>query len=165
MRIKNKKGVELALNMIILVTLGIVILVIGIVLLRKVGKSLGDEIPKIVDITNALWKPTIDNPFVISPSEITIKHGGNQVLTLQVYNYAEKDVLCNLGFDSGGQGDSNSIIFTYATTNTNIPMGMVGEWKINVNAPKTTAPNVYMYRLNINCEEFLKQSDIIITVT
>jgi hypothetical protein len=165
MAIENKKGVELALNMIILVTLGIVILVIGIVLLRKVGQAVGDEIPKIVDITNALWKPTADNPFVISPSEMTIKHGGNRALTLQVYDYAEKDVLCNLGFDSVGQGDSSTIIFTYATTNTNIPVGMVGEWKINVNAPKTIAPDVYMYRLNIDCEEFSKQSDIIITVT
>ena len=82
---------------------------------------------------------------------------------LQVYNYATKDVRCNINFDRVG-GETDILKLTYSSANRDIPVGMVGEWKVNVNVQKTATSEAHIYTSNINCGEFSKQYDLVVTV-
>jgi len=162
--IKNKIGVGMAINMIIIATLGILILLVAIFLIRRTTTLVNDQIPKLLEIPAAMWKPTLDNPFMLYPYKIDVKQGKSQIITLQVFNYADKDVMCNLVFNPVVNTGTDAVKFVYATTNRAIPVNMVGEWKIRVEALRTAIPDVYMYTLNINCTQFSNQQDIFITV-
>lgn len=84
---------------------------------------------------------------------------------MRAYNlhYATKDVRCSINFDRVG-GENGILKFTYSSANRDIPIGMIGEWKISINAPKTATPEANIYTSNINCVEFSKQSDLVVTV-
>jgi len=155
----NKKGFELSMNMIIIVIMAVVFLGVALGLIQNFGKIIKDEIPKIIDVTDALWKPTSENPVLISPSELSIERGKSKTLLLQVYNYASKDVKCNINFNSEDEVD-----FVYSSVNRDIPMGMVGEWKVSINAPSNLASKSYIYTADIDCGEYSKQSDLIVIV-
>ena len=43
-------------------------------------------------------------------------------------------------------------------------MGMVGEWKVSINAPSNLASKSYIYTADIDCGEYSKQSDLIVIV-
>ncbi|MFH1916251.1 MAG: hypothetical protein ABIJ21_03225 [Nanoarchaeota archaeon] len=147
--------------MIVIVIIAIVFLGVAILLIRKWGILIGEEVPKIFPPENALWQPTAENPILFNPANIEVKRGENKIVTLQVYNYATADVTCTIGFTSSG-GDP--LEFKYSAANREIPVGMVGEWKINIKAPKTISPEVYIYTSDINCVDFTKQSDVVVTV-
>ncbi len=157
----NKKGFQLSLNMIIMVILAFVFLGIAIMLIRNWGEMINKKIPEIIPPNQALWSPSEDNPVFFSPSELEIKRGNHNVLTLEIYNYATSGVKCTIGFKPG---DKDVVKFIYSSANREIPVGEVGKWEIIVKAPKTTAPNVYLYTAKINCGEFSKDADLIINV-
>jgi hypothetical protein len=161
---KNKRGFELSLNLIIIVIIAFVFLGAAILLIKNWMKILNDDVPKILPPADALWQPTSDRPVMFSPSTIEFKKGSSKTITLQVYNYVTKDVTCSLNFTYVGDKAADSLQFVFSKANKAIPVDMVGEWKISIKASAKVAPDTYMYSANIDCGEFSRQSDLVITV-
>ncbi|MBN2458960.1 hypothetical protein JXB28_01635 [Candidatus Woesearchaeota archaeon] len=162
LKVKSKRGVELGVNMIIISVIALLVLVVTVVLIQRAASQVVEEIPRIMEPAKALWKPTADDPMVIVPSDIVLNAGQSKSLALQVYNYVSDDVRCTLSFTKVGGIDD--LDFMYSATNRDIPVDMVGEWKISLQTTKSTAPGAYMYTANINCGEFSKQEDLVVEI-
>jgi len=162
LKCNSKKGVELGVNMIIITVIALLVLVVTVMLIQRMAGRVVEEIPRIMLPAEALWKPTVDDPLIIVPSEIVLAAGQSKALALQVYNYASGDAACTLAFTKVAGADDLNFIFS--ATNRDIPVDMVGEWKISLQTSKTTTPDAYMYTANINCQEFSKQEDIIVEI-
>ncbi|MBS1266995.1 MAG: hypothetical protein MAG795_00965 [Candidatus Woesearchaeota archaeon] len=160
--IKNKRGFQLSINMIIIVVIALVFLGVVIGLIMKSGKIIEDKIPELFGPDDALWKPDANNPVYLSPPNLELDRGENKKIDLQIFNYAASNVTCSINFDL--DAEEEFVEFRYSKANRPIPVGMVGGWTIGVVAPKTTPSDLYIYTVNIECEEFSKQSDILVTI-
>lgn len=166
MATKAKKGVELSLNTIIIAILAIVFLGIALAFIRNMGKQVEDLIPTIIPPGNALWPPTQDNPIFLVPKALDIDKNENKKISLEVYNYAAKDVNCDIKITPNDPAtETNAAIkFLYAESNRPIDAGMVGHWDINVESGRASVPGTYLYTASANCGEFSKTVDLFVTV-
>ncbi len=156
----SKKGFELSLNMIIIAIIAFVFLGVAIKLIMNFAGGIEQEIPKIFPPDDAWWPATRDDPIKLIPSKIDMKVGDDRDVTLQIYNYETVDIECNINFIK--DPDKADLNIVYSKTNRPIPVGMVGQWMINVASPKTKPTGVYLYRLDNDCGEFQHQMDYMI---
>ncbi len=70
--------------------------------------------------------------------------------------------MCNLDIQS--VQDEEGIDFLYAVANRPIDVGMVGEWKINIDIGKSFGAKSYMFTITADCGEFTQSEDFVVAV-
>ena len=136
----NKKGFELAVNMLVIIILAIMLLGVGLFFILKIG-NVQFEIPQKCDI----YPPTETSPVCIV-NEMAVKRATQVSTKVSVYNDENQDIeatvkpqiVCSQNID--GQ----SLNIQLASAGMKIPIGESGEYslviKIPKDAPKSTFP-------------------------
>lgn len=158
----SKKGIEMSLNMIVIVVIAIVFLGIAIALITSWGEKIDDEIPKLFTIGVVPYNPTEANPVLLTPQPLSVDQGEDALLELYVYNYADSDVECTISIIPATQ--ENPVTISHSTANRPIPVGMVGQWLLSVEVPRNAPTGAILYTSNINCGSFTQQEDLAIQV-
>jgi hypothetical protein len=142
---KSKKGVELAINTVVIIIIALVVL--GIVLMFVTG-----AFQKLILIFNTYPKleipPDSDNPISFIPS--IIERGKNNKMTIGFYNDEDKDISRAVLPKISCSGISNIHIKSAGIL---IPVGQTNTYSAIVNIPRTVEPNMYSCTMLISKTE------------
>ena len=159
----GNKGTGLPINTVVIFVLAILVLLTISGFIMNWRSTMEEQIPELFSRANAFFQPTRDNPASFSPEFPKLEAGDERTVLMQVYNYVTQDVMCTFDFmNSDGQPDV--IDFSYSAANRPIPPGMVGQWKVLLSTPENTPQRTYIYAADVDCGEFVWQTDIVVTV-
>jgi hypothetical protein len=136
----NKKGFELAVNMLVIIILAIMVLGVGLFFILKLG-NIQIEIPQKCDI----YPPTTTSPVCIV-NEMAVKRASQVSTKVSVYNDENQDIEATVKpqIVCSQNVDGQTLNVQLASAGMKIPIGESGEYnlviKIPKDAPKSTFP-------------------------
>jgi len=141
-----KKGIQLSLNMIIYVILGLVFLSIAIYLIRA-------WIPQVPDTPSPcdIYPPTIDSP-VCAPNEIELARGEEKNIDLAFYNDEDADIPATVApsIVCSADVDGNVLNLQTAGAGMNLPIGETADYLLVVKVPRDATRGTFPCTLTLS---------------
>jgi len=145
MKAANKKGVELSINMVIIMILAVLVLLVGIGLITGVMQKL---IKTVENYPTLEIPPDIDNPISFLPA--TMNRAIQNKMSIGFYNNEQADITTKTIPKMVCSGINN---ITVKALGLNIPVGSSNTYAALVTIPKSAAPGQYSCSIIISKTE------------
>ena len=157
----NKKAaLELSMNTIIIIVIGVVLLSLGLIFVRGIFGNVEDlSKSAFEDANNALNQIATHDQKLTVPSQIIVKQGESATSTAWVVNEEASQQSFTLAVSSGSGNDQGSkirIIIPQSTASVDTG-GEVG-FALGIEVSKNVPKGLYAYNININGGQYASGS-------